>query len=251
MSDPLEDLRKLDPSDSMSDTLAHIVAALDIVESRKSDPHRAEALALIAEKEKEAFEYFLRPLDDDTVYNRLIALHLAMDDGSSVARYRRAIDIRQARKWTVMGDAQAVVGNNSKAVHYLKRAMFFGPMEDVEGEVRSALERSEKRVQKAQKEIEKALEKVSAKPDSEKALLEAGNHLMDLDRLDEAAKTNKKLLAILGTDSKARYQQGCILFSKGEYKKALKVFEELHGENPDSLNVKRCMNWTLQMIEGV
>jgi tetratricopeptide (TPR) repeat protein len=173
-----------------------------------------------------------------------------MDDEPSVARYRRALDIRQARKWTVLGDSQAVVGNHMKAQRYLKRALFFGPMEEVEGEVRSALERSEKRVQKAQREIERTLEKLGANPKSEKLLKDAAGYLIDLDRLDEAAKLNKRLLNLSESETAYLYQKGCILFSNGDYKKALKLFQDLSEKNPDSLNVKRCLNWTLQMMDG-
>ncbi len=250
MTDPLKVLRELDTSDSMSVTLEAIVSALDVIEHTKDRSARSGSLDLIAQKEKEAYEYYLRPLDDDTVYNRLIALHQASNDHEGVARYRRALDIRQARKWTVLGDSQAVVGNNTKAVLYLKRALFFGPMDDVVHEVQSALERAEKRVEKAEREIERALGKLASKPDSEKLLLEVGNYLMDLDRLDEAWDLNKKLIKVTGGEANPpMYQKGCILFSKGDYKKALTIFESLREKNPDSLNIKRCLNWTLQMLD--
>jgi tetratricopeptide (TPR) repeat protein len=250
MKDQLKDLQELDPSDSMSVTLAAIVSALDHIEGSKDANLRSKMLKLIGEKEKEAFEYYLRPLDDDAVYNRLVALHQAQGNVKAVERCRRALDIRQARKWTVLGDSQAVVGNNTKAVHYLKRAMFFGPMEDVAGEVQSALERSEKRVEKANREVDRTLEKLKEKHDSEKLLLEAGKYLLDLDRIDEALKMNKKLISVSSDEIEPLYQKGCILFSRGDYKKALSIFEGLRERKPDSLNIKRCLNWTLQMMEG-
>jgi len=247
MADPYDELEALDPSDSMADTLAAVRALLDLVDKDGAGEIRNKALSLISRKEGEAMEYYLRPLDDDSLYNRLIAHCGACGDESGIAQYRRALDIRQARKWTVLGDAQAVIGNNTKAAVFLKRAMFFGPMEEVLGEVQGALDRAEKRVEKAKREIEKVLSRAKSDP-SPKTLKEATHHLLDLDRVDEADEMNGLWLSIEPDGTDPLFQKGCILFAKGDHEGALEIFEGLRDRLPDSLNVKRCYNWTLHML---
>jgi tetratricopeptide (TPR) repeat protein len=250
MDDPFGTLEALDPSDSMADTLTAVLGVLDLAERANDASFREKALALIRLKEKEAMDYYLRPLDDDSVYNRLISLNTAAGDDAAVGAYRRALDIRQARRWSILGDAQAVAGNHTKAAKYLKRALFFGPMEDVAHEVRSALERSEKRVQKARKEFEKALSKVKVDEPSSKALKEVGQYLLDLDRTEEAMEFVERWSKDRPEDTDLLYHKGCILLSSGSYDDALGIFQDLKKRLPDSLNVKRCYNWTVQMKDG-
>jgi len=249
MEDAVSKLSDIDPSDSMAAVLAAVREVLDLIEGGARAVPVEEVLDLISRKEAEAQEYYLRPLDDDSVYDRLVSLHSERGDEDLVRRYRRALDLRQARKWTILGDSQAMAGNHTKAVHFLRRALFFGPAEDVLHEVRSALERSEKRVQKAQKELPRILERLKADPGSEKLLREAGNYLLDLDRLDESQEHNRKLLEVSDDDFEALYQKGCLLFSRGDFHAYLEIFTGLRERKPDSLNVKRCYNWSLQMLD--
>ena len=247
MEDAVSKLAELDPSDSMASVLAAVSEVLDIIEGGSLGRDADQALGIIFGKEAEAMEYYMRPLDDDKVYDRLIDLHSQRGEGDKVAHYKR--DLRQARKWTILGDSQAVAGNHARAVQFLKRALFFGPMEDVVHEVQSALERSEKRMIKAQKELPKVLAKLDSDPRSEKLLREAAGYMLDLDRLDESEDYNGRLLKISSDDFDALYQKGCLLFSRGDYAGSLSLFETLKERKPDSLNVKRCYNWSLQMLD--
>lgn len=243
----LDELRRLDPSDSMVNAIAVIRRAIEEVEV--SGGAGDAILDMIDVKDAETMEYYLRPLDDNSIYNRLIALNEGKGREERVDRYRRALDIRQARRWVLLADSQAVVGNNSKASRFYKRALFFGPTEDVIDEVISAAARSERRVEKARKEIERSLTRLRSDPGSRKFALESAKYLLDLDRPDEADAVIKGHIMGSEEDFDLLFMKGCILFSKGEHGEASAIFGKLTEMNPDSLNARRCLNWSVQMLE--
>ncbi|MDG6225636.1 MAG: hypothetical protein QCI82_09000 [Candidatus Thermoplasmatota archaeon] len=243
----LDELQELDPSDSMSAAMDLITRALDAIEP----PSKVDEaiLEMIYSKEKEAMDYYLRPLDDDSIYNRLIALNEGVGNKDRVERYKRALDVRQARRWALLADSQAVVGNNSKASRFYKRSLFFGPTEDVIDEVRSAAARSEKRIEKARKEIDRSMGRLRSDPGSRRIALECIKYLMDLDRQDEANEILEEYLKDSEEDFDLLFMKGCILFSRGEHEGSSVIFERLTRMNPDSLKARRCHNWSVQMMD--
>lgn len=250
MSDELEELRELDPQDSMEKTMEVMGKVLKKIRSSKNDEMVKEGLDLIYKKELESSGFYMRPVDDDGFYNQLVEFHFDRNEEKRADHYRRMLDQRQARKWTIRGDCSAVFGNHKRAVVLLKRALFFGPHKDVVHEVKAALERSQKRVDKATSNLEKALHKVEIDPKNMKALAQSTVHLLDLDRVEEAWDLNKKCLRLEPDDFDAQYRKGCILFTKGELKKAKKMFTDLIKVNPKSMNARRAYNWIVEMMGG-
>ncbi|MGA1821471.1 MAG: tetratricopeptide repeat protein [Thermoplasmatota archaeon] len=250
MEKEFQKLKGLDPSDSMSAAMDAIADLLGAVEKDMDNSKAAGALELIRKKDRETRDYYMRPLDDDSIYHRLIQVHSVRGEVDLVDSYRRCLDLRQARKWTILGDSIGIMGNNMRAVSLLKRALFFGPMDDVVDEVRSALEKAEKRVAKASQNLEKSRTKVEADPDDVKALKQLASYLLDLDMMDEAVKINNKALKMDKMDFDNQYMKGCILFSKGKFKESKNLFEKLKEANPKSMNAKRAYNWSVEMLEN-
>jgi tetratricopeptide (TPR) repeat protein len=250
MEKAMDELRKLDPSDSMTDIVNAISDLLKKVKKDMDDPKTPEALELIRKKEVKTREYYMRPLDDDTIYNDLIRIHSDRGEVDMVDFYRRSMDLRQARKWTILGDSSAILGDNKRGAKYLRRALFFGPMDEVIDEVRSALDKAEKRISKAEGNIEKAREKAEADPGNLKYLTEYTKYLMDLDMVNDAEKINEKALKVDDKDFDTLYCMGCVKFFRGDFKEARKVFEKCKEINPKSMNAKRAYNWSVEMIEN-
>lgn len=250
MDREFEKLKGLDPSDSMSVAMEAIASLLTVVEKDMENARVADALDLIRKKDVETRDYYMRPLDDDSIYHRLVQLHSSRGETTHVDSYRRCLDLRQARKWTILGDSIGIMGNNRRAVSLLKRALFFGPMDDVVDEVRSAMEKAEKRVAKASDALEKSRDKVAGNPDDIKAMKQLTGYLLDLDMIDEAVKVNNKALKVDKEDFDSQYLKGCTLFSKGKFDQSKKLFEKLKESNPKSMNAKRAYNWSVEMLEN-
>lgn len=250
MEKAMEELRKLDPSDSMEEIIEAISKLLKKVKKGLDDAKAPEALELIRVKEMETRDYYRRPLDDDSIYQELVKIHSERGEVDLVDFYRRSLDLRQARKWTILGDSAGILGDNKRAVKYLRRALFFGPMEDLVDEVRTALEKAEKRVQKAQDQIEKARQKVEDKPDDLKSVKRLLKYLLDLDEVEEAEKITDKALKDHKDDFDLLYTKGRIHFFKDEFEKAKKVFEKCKELDSKSMNAKRAYNWSVEMIEN-
>ena len=250
MEKAMEELRKLDPSDSMDKIIGSISNLLKKVKKGLDDSKAPEALELIRKKEMETREYYMRPLDDDSIYQDLVSIHSERGEVDLVDFYRRSLDLRQARKWTILGDSAGILGDNKRAVRYLERALYFGPMEGVEDEVRSALEKAQKRVKKAEDQLEKAKEKVQSKPGDLKSIKNLLKYLLDLDMVQEAKKLNNKALKDHSDDFDLLYMKGCLHFFEDDFKKAKSVFEKCKEINPKSMNAKRAYNWSVEMIEN-
>jgi tetratricopeptide (TPR) repeat protein len=184
------------------------------------------------------------------LYNTLIELHSERGNDGMVKLYNRCLDLRQARKWTILGDCYSLMGVNKRAVTYLKRALFFGPSEDLVDEVKGTLDRAEKRVTKADSEVEATLKRAQDKEFEAKTASKALGHLLDLERLDEMESVLKKFLKDAKDDQDLLYKKGCLLFAKGDFKQALRLFNTLLEKNPKSNNIKRAVNLSEEMLAG-
>ena len=223
-----------------------------VEEALKGLPHdddkAAEILELIASKEEETRRYYLRPFDSSEIYNMLIEIHGKRGEPEMVDRYRRCLDLRQARKWTILGDSYALMGLTSRAVEYLERALFFGPSEDLIEEVENTLKKAEKRAGKAGDEVDRLLSRLEKDPDNTKLIVKASVALIDLDRLEDALKLLNRGLRKNKDDPDMLYRKGCALFGMGEFSKALRIFKKLTEANPKSNNYKRAYNLSTEML---
>ena len=247
MADALEKLKMIDPSDSMQDTLDAVSDVLDRVGSY--DDNGATALQLIAQMEQKARNYYLRPLDSEEIYNRLIDIHQERNEDDIVARYRRCLDLREARKYTILGDSYALMGINTTASEYLEMALDHGPSEDLVEEVEKTLVRAKKRVAKASDEIDILLMKLDKDPTHQKNIIKTVTHLIDLDRFDEAIQRADVGLDVWKNDPDLNYRKGCALFGRGDMKEALVLFDVLLETKPTSNNYKRAVNLSHEMMK--
>lgn len=245
MTDPLERLSSIDPSDSMEDALKAVVELLDHIEDKEIDKDRA--LALIAEKEAKARDYYLRPFDSDDIYNRLVDIHTKRDEQDLVNRYRRCLDLKQARKWMILGDCYQLIGLNTRAAKFLKRSLFFGPAEDLVDAVERTLEKAEKRISKANDGLQKTLLKFETDPGDQKNSLKAATFLLDLDRLDEAMNVADVTMKTHKDDPDLLYRKGIAMFGLDDMDSARAIFESLLSINPNSNNYKRAYNFSMEM----
>jgi len=251
MDQELQDLGSRDPSDSMEGIMGSVEGVLRLIEKDPESGLTSEALALISKQEERAREYYMRPFDSDEIYNSLVQIHLGRGETEMADRYRRCLDLRQARKWTIIGDSYALVGLNSRAVKLLKRALFFGPTEDLVDEVQKAHDKALKRVLKAEAEIGTLLTKLEKDPTNPKTLGKALSHLIDLDRLDDADRIIGGLPSSLSDDPDVLYRKGCILFGSDDFETARGVFSKVLEANPNSTNAKRAFNLAEEMIKGI
>jgi len=251
MDQELQDLGSRDPSDSMEGIMEAVDGVLKLIEKDPESGLTSEALVLISKQEERVREYYMRPFDSDEIYNSLVQVHETRGETEMADRYRRCLDLRQARKWTIIGDSYALVGLNSRAVKLLKRALFFGPTEDLVEEVQKAHDKALKRVQKAEAEIGTLLTKLEKDPTNPKNLGKALSHLIDLDRLDDADRIIGKLPTTLSNDPEVLYRKGCILFGSDDFENARDVFSKVLESNPNSTNAKRGFNLAEEMIKGI
>ena len=128
-------------------------------------------------------------------------------------------------------------------------ALDLGPSEDLVEEVEKTLERSRRRVEKAENELEGLLGKIEKDPGHRKNVLKTVSHLIDLDRFDEAMRIADKCLETWKDDPEMLYKKGCALYGKGDYRKAMDIFEPLLALNPNSNNYKRAVNLSLEMMK--
>jgi tetratricopeptide (TPR) repeat protein len=251
MEKALEKLGGLDPSDSMDGIMKAVSDVIKLVENDPESKEASKALDLIFDQEEKTRDYYMRPLDSDEIYNALVQIHIGRGEDKMADHYRRCLDLRQARKWTIIGDSYALLGLNMRAVKYLKRALFFGPTEDLVEEVQKAHDKALKRVEKASSEIDTILSKLEKDPDHVKNRLKAISSLIDLDRLDEAGKILKKAIKNSPDDFDLIYRQGCVMFGADDFKKAKKTFTKALELNENSTNAKRAFNLTEEMLKGI
>ena len=244
------ELQQLDPSDSMKRAIEVIDLLLEQIKEEGDGEAISRALDLIAQKENEAVSYYMRALDSDDIYNRLINLHEARDEIEAADHYKSMIDQRRARKWTLHGDLHSVLGNNILAVKYFERGLFYGPRDDVEDDVKKALSRAGKRVDKAESGLPVVLKKLEARPSDEKLIGDAVKYLIDLNMIDEAIEMNVKILKLIPGDFESLHRKGCLQFLAGEREKALQTFSRLKEDNPNSTKAKSAYNWTRELLNG-
>ncbi len=210
----------------------------------------SRALGLIAEKENEAVSYYMRPLDSDEIYNRLINLHESRGEMDAADHYKSMIDQRRARKWTRYGDLHSVLGDNTLAVKYFERALFYGPRDDVVDEVRKALSKAGKRVDKAGSRLPITLKKLEGRPSDVKLIGDAAKYLIDLNMIEEAIDTNGKILKLAPADFESLHREGCLQFLVGNREEAMQIFSTLKEDNPNSTKAKSAYNWTRDLLNG-
>jgi tetratricopeptide (TPR) repeat protein len=240
MGDAVKVLTEIDPSDSME---AALKAVNDVMASLPEETdEKRKVLELIAEKENAARSYYLRPFDSDDIYRNLIEIHEKIGDHDGAGRYRRCLDLREARKFTILGDSYSLMGINSMAADYLQRALNLGPSEDLVEDIEKTLVKAEKRVTKAEEEIGNLLKKLEKDPTHRKNLVKAVSHLVDLDRFDEAVSFADSGLNVYSNDPDLLFRKGCAYFGKGDRKSALEIFIPLLETNPRSNNYKRGVN---------
>ncbi len=254
MPGPYEDLKQLDPSDSMKRMIEVIDLLLGQIEEEEDgkgeggDTNRA--LGLIADKEGEAVSYYMRPLDSDEIYNRLINLHESRGEMEAADHYKSMIDQRRARKWTLYGDLHSVLGDNTLAVKYFERALFYGPRGDVVEEVKKALSKAGKRVDKAGSRLPITLKKLEGRPTNVKLIGDAAKYLIDLNLIEEAIDMNGKILDLAPADFESLHRKGCLQFLAGNREEALQIFSTLKEDNPNSTKAKSAYNWTMELLNG-
>jgi tetratricopeptide (TPR) repeat protein len=241
MEDALKKLSELDPSDSMETALNTVIIVLDNLPADKD--RKMEALEIIARKEEAVRRYYLRPFDSDHVYERLSSVHEELGNREKAGLYSRCIEMREARKSTILGDSYSLMGINSKAVAHLRRALDLGPSEDLVEDIEKTLLKAEKRVSKAKSEIDLLLMKLKRDPTHSKNLLKAVCHLIDLGRYEEAIDMADSGLADYNADPDLLFRKGCAYFGMGKRERAMEIFLPLLESNPNSNNYKRAVNF--------
>jgi tetratricopeptide (TPR) repeat protein len=240
MNESLRKLSSLDPSDSMEETLEAVEKVLDGLPTDEDE--RRETLDIIAEKEKAARDYYLRPFDSDSIYRRLSEIHEQMGNNDKAEMYRKCLDMREARNSTILGDSFSLMGINSRAVGHLQNALNLGPADDLVEEIERTLVKAEKRVAKAEDEIEPLMMKLERDPTHKNNLIKAVKHLIDLDRFQEAIHTADRGLDVYKNDPELLFRKGCAYFGMGDREKAMEIFIPLLEVNPNSNNYKRAVN---------
>jgi tetratricopeptide (TPR) repeat protein len=250
MKEAIETLESMDPSDSMEQIMNGVSDLLAIIKEDPLGEGSNQALSLIFNKEKKTRDYYMRPFDSDFIYNSLIEIHIQREEGEMAEQYRRCLDLRQARKWTIIGDSYALMGINTRAVKFLKRALFFGPTEDLVDEVQRTYDKALKRIERAKGEVDQALLKLEKDPGNIKILVRVISLLIDLDRLDEAKGICSEGLSRFPDDFDLVYRKGCIEFALDDFQEAENTFQIALNMNPNSTNAKRASNFTEEMLKG-
>ncbi|MEA3557762.1 MAG: hypothetical protein U9R75_00750 [Candidatus Thermoplasmatota archaeon] len=248
MKEAMKRLSGMDPSDDMGDILENIREIMNDVEKAPDSTESSKALSLIREKENASRDYFMRPFDSDEIYDRLIKVHEKRGENDIADTYRRCLDLRQARKWTILGDSYALMGLNSRAAGFLEKALHFGPSEDLADEVRRTYEKALRRVEKAENMVVKTTTRADSDPGNLKNMIKALSDLLDLDRIEDASALSVEGLKRHGEDLDILYRKGVALFGKDEFGPALEIFDKCLEMRPTSANAKRAVNLSKEML---
>jgi tetratricopeptide (TPR) repeat protein len=247
----MRELADLDPSMSMSRTVEVLTSALETIpleegKSLQLGGDQERLLDLVKEKIAEAEGYFDRPVDEPTIYQRLVDIGNASGRGDLVERYGRRTAEIEAAELEFQARLQAFFGANSRAIGLFQKAVDLTPdfTEAVDG-----LGRAERRVAKAQKQLRKLKDASDTHQGSAKAWIDLGVALADLDELEKALACFANAVKLAPTDVAAMCKRGGALAIMGNIEEAKETFEAALAIEPKSLNAKRGLNYTTYMLE--
>lgn len=243
--DPIEELRNLDVSDSMSRTCEAISKVLEDVECAGADK-AVGTLDIIEQKIVEAEDYFWRPLDDPSIYERISKVFEGIGQNERCERYICKMKEHEANIWEFRGRVQNFFGNNKLAIKYYEQALTCDSGNEL---AINGLKKAKKRMAKARDEIEKAKRAIDKKPGVLVNYIKLGNALADLGDIDAALKEFEGILDKEPDNIDALCRKAHMLESRGRYEESLPLLRKALELKPNSMAAKRGQGYAEYFLE--
>jgi tetratricopeptide (TPR) repeat protein len=244
--DPIDQLNNLDVQDSMARTCEVILAALEEVECAGADK-AMHILDLIEKKIEEAEEYFWRPLDDPSIYERISKVFEGIGQNERCERYLCKMKEHEANIWEFRGRVQNFFGNNRLAVRYYEKALEC----DADNELAiTGLEKAKKRLAKADDEIAKAKRAIDRKPGVMNNHVKLGMALADKGDVAGAIREFENVLTKEPDNIDALCKKAHMLESQGKYEESIPLLKKAQEIKPNSLAAKRGLGYADYFLEN-
>jgi len=247
----MRELADLDPSMSMSRTVEVLKKALDTIPYQEGKAlslsgDQSRMIDLVTTKIDEAEGYFDRPVDEPSIYQRLVSIGKASGRDDLVSKFGRRTAQIESADLEFQARLQAFFGATSRAVGLFQRSVDLTPdfTEAVDG-----LDRAERRVAKSERNLPKMEDNARAKASSAKAWVDLGQAQADLDKLEESLRSFSRAVDLAPTDVAAMCKKGGALAALGRVEEAKECFEAALAIDPKSLNGKRGLNYTTWLLE--
>jgi tetratricopeptide (TPR) repeat protein len=241
----LQELINLDVSDSMKSNIEALFTAINSIETQNTN-NASEKLNQIHSKVVEIEEYFWRPVDSESVYQKLIEISKGLGDEEKASHYEYQIKLRKANDLEFKGRVQDFFGNKAEALKFYEQALELIPIHELALPART---KAIKSIEKAQNELPKIKRKLEIHKEEPKLWLRYAVAHMNLGDVKRAIDFFDRVIELDPTDADAHAKRGCALESLGDYNGAKKYLERALELKPTSMTAKRGMNYAEYFLD--
>jgi tetratricopeptide (TPR) repeat protein len=250
----MTDLKDLDVSTSMKETVRLINAALDSLnKDALAGRHAALSAAeksiveVVKAKLKEVEEAFWRPLDSPETFERLAKVAAAIGDADLIKYCQKQKNMVIGTEIHFKGYCQLFYGNCAAAVPMLKQAKELAP--DLDVAVKD-YETASKRLAKSEKDLEAVNKKIGSAGETAELLQKKAVALMALGSVDEAIKLFDKVIKLDPQNPEAWGKRGTALESLGKFNEAVPYLSKALELKPTSITAKRGLGLATYWTKG-
>jgi tetratricopeptide (TPR) repeat protein len=235
----LEELRKLDVTNSMSATAKAINDAIGMLSGDCHLSQDKEILGVINKKLLEVDQAFDRPLDSPETFVKLRDIAKKAGQSDLEGYCQEQVNMLEANDLHFRGYTWLFYGDCVRASEYLKKAANLAPKHPVAS---VDLGKAEKRLAKADSELEKANATIEKKPEKADGYLKKANALVTMGKLEESLQYFDQALAKDPQSADAMAKKGAALEGLGRYSEAVALFNKALDIKPTSQIAKKGLN---------
>ncbi len=234
----LKDLKELDVTYSMKGTADAINKAIGQL-SDGSSAQDKEILTVINRKLLEVDEAFDRPLDSPAIFGKLKGVASAAGQSDLATYCQKQVNMIEANERHFKGYTELFYGNCVTASELLKQAAELAP-----GHPLAAidLEKTEKRLVKADGALVKAEAGIEKNPDKVINWLNKAKALMTMGKLEEALPIFDRAIELDPESVDAMAKKGAALEGLGRFDEAVILFKKILETKPTSQIAKKGLN---------
>lgn len=234
----LKDLKELDVTYSMKGTADAINKAIGQLTDGCSVQDK-EILTVINQKLLEVDEAFDRPLDSPEIFGKLRGVASAAGQSDLAGYCQKQVNMIEANELHFKGYTILFYGDCVAASKLLKQAAELAPEHPL---ATIDLEKTEKRLAKADGELVKAETGIEKNPDKTINWLKKANALVTMGKLEEALPVFDRAIEQdpMGVDAMAK--KGAALEGLGRFDEAVRLFHKVLEIKPTSQIAKKGLN---------
>jgi tetratricopeptide (TPR) repeat protein len=250
----MTDLKDLDVSTSMKETVRLINVALDSLNGNALagkpstlSPAEKGTVDVVKKKLLEVEEAFWRPLDSPETFERLAKVAASIGDGDLIKYCQKQKNMVIGTEIHFKGYCQLFYGNAKEAVGHLKKAVELAPDLDV---APKDYETAVKRVAKAEKDLPALNRMMSTKGETAELLQKKAVALMALGNVHEAIPLFDRVIKLDPANPDAWGKRGTALESLGKFDEAVPYLSKALQLKPTSITAKRGLGLATYWTKG-